>query len=84
MDNKITAIDDNNNKIEFIVIDSLIVNDNIYIVATENEDDTEIEATILKEIKIEGDYITYSFIEDEIEFDEVMEVLNQKDDYDFI
>lgn len=82
--NKVSAINDQGNEEEFIILDSIVFNNTIYVIASEDEDDDsdELEATILKQIKTEDDYITYSFIEDEEEFNLVMSKFDENEDYD--
>lgn len=82
-DKKVTALDENNNEIIFTILDNLTLNNEIYVIVTEeDENNNEIKATILKQIKNENNYITYSFIENEKEFIFVMEKFRQNDEYD--
>lgn len=87
-DNKIVALDDDGNEINLIIMDSVIYRDVMYVIAVEDTDELDdedevLDATILKQIKSEDNYITYSFLEDEKEFNTVMEMFEENDDYEF-
>ena|GEM_PF-1237443 len=84
----ITALDENGNDIEFIILDTIEYNNVAYLLVVESEfaDNDEIETVILKETKEDVDvngieYSNYSFIEDENEFNEVVKLFQDTDDY---
>ncbi|MCL1936256.1 MAG: DUF1292 domain-containing protein [Defluviitaleaceae bacterium] len=82
-ENQITAITEDNKEVIFEVIDTAIYKDNMYMIVTENNIENG-EATILKQIKSEENYITYSFVEEDEEFEKVMEIFMDNDEFDFI
>lgn len=84
--NVINAKDENGNNVEFIILDTAEYNDAIYLLVVESGsfEDDEAEATILKEVKDSADseYSTYSLIEDEDEFNKVIDLFqNNNDEY---
>ena len=87
-DSRIIALDDDGNELNLLIMDSVIYRDTMYVIAIEDDetiDETEeaVEATILKQVKSEDNYITYSFLEDEEEFNTVMEMFEEHDEYEF-
>ena len=88
-DNIITAIDENGEEIDMFILDSAIYKDVMYVLAVEdNEDEMEdedeiVDATILKQVVSGDDYITYAFVEDDEEFEKVMEMFEENDAYEF-
>ena len=87
-ENKIIAIDDDGAEIELFIMDSVIYRDTMYVIAISEEDDEDdsedvIDATLLKQVKSEEDYITYSFVEDDEEFNTVMAMFEENEEYEF-
>lgn len=87
MDNKIIAVADDNTQVELFIIDSLVLKGETYILASEEDPDEEdgneeIEATLLKEIPDVDDYVNYVFVEDEEEYEKVMNLFMQNDSYE--
>ena len=80
----ITVTDDEiGEEIEFVVVDMKIYNEVQYmlVIESQNIDDDEAEAAILKVVNESGDEVTYGFIEDDEEFDKVA-ALFESDEYD--
>ena len=80
----ITATDDEGNEKDFIVIDACEMNGAKYILVIDSEDsdDDEAEADILKEMSSDGDEVCYGIIENDEEFEKVAELFCQSEDYD--
>jgi len=80
----ITATDDEGNEKDFIVIDACEMNGAKYILVIDSEDsdDDEAEADILKEMFSDGDEVCYGIIENDEEFEKVAELFCQSEDYD--
>lgn len=94
MENKsqiqITALADDNTPVHLFIIDSLVLRGDTYLLASEDdpeadEDSQTIEAVLLKEVKgvkDSKDYITYVFVENDTEYDAVMGLFMQNDEYE--
>ncbi len=85
--NVITMIDDNNEPIDFVVIDGITVSDVQYLLVVEaaDIDEDEPEATILKELPSADDdsEVVYEFVEDDDEYDKILMLLQDSDnDYE--
>lgn len=81
----ITMTDENGEEIEFIIIDGIEVEAQKYllVVAADDMDNDEPEATILKECSIDGEEAIYELVEDETEFNKIYIMLQDNDsDYD--
>ncbi len=81
-ENIIVLYDENNNPIEFEIIDVFELNDNVYAAVTENldvADDETVEVSMLKVIEQDGEEI-FSFIEDEQEELEAYNELLRRDE----
>ena len=80
----ITATDEEGNEKDFIVVDACEMNGMKYILVIDSEDadDDEAEADILKEMSSDGDEVYYGIIEDDEEFEKVAELFCQSEDYD--
>lgn len=72
--------------IEFVVIDSVDIKENSYLLVTESQNiyEENAEALILKEITLKDtDEVNYIIVEDDKEIDKVINLLNEaSDDYD--
>ena len=80
----VTMTDENGQEVEFSIIDNVASGGERYllVVETEQMDDDETDAVILKEISINTDDVTYELVEDEAEFDRVADLFAQKsEDY---
>ncbi len=81
----VTMTDEDGTEIEFSIIDNVASGTQRYllVVETEKMDDDETEATILKEISIDANDITYELVEDDDEFDRIAALFAQKgEDYE--
>jgi len=78
--------DETGEEIEFIVMDSINVDGKNYFLVVESENlyDDNAEALLLKqESSLDEDEITYTITEDDVEFEKVINLLNESnDDYD--
>lgn len=78
--------DETGEKIEFIVMDSINVDGKNYFLVVESENlyDDNVEALLLRqESSLDEDEITYTITEDDVEFEKVINLLNESnDDYD--
>lgn len=75
-ENMIVLYDEDNNPIEFEIIDVFEMNDNVYAAVTESldvDEDETVEVSMLKVIEKDGEEV-FSFIEDE---EEEMEAYNE-------
>ena len=63
----ITVYNDDGDEAEFYVIEQTQINGNTYLLATENEDEEELDAWIFKQVKTGSDEIYYETIDDERE-----------------
>jgi UPF0473 protein helmi_02360 len=85
-ENIIVLYDEDNNPIEFEIIDVFELNDNVYAAVTEsldvNEDET-VEVSMLKVIEKDGEEV-FSFIEDEQEEMEAYNELLRRDEEEAI
>lgn len=71
--------------VEFSIIDNVACGGERYllVVETEQMDDDEAEALILKEVSINTDDVTYELVEEDGEFDRVAELFSKNvEDYD--
>ena len=74
---KLTA-PDTGEEIEFYVLEQTCINGINYLLATEEEDESEDgEAYILKEISTEAEDVIYEFVEDDVEFDAIARVFQE-------
>jgi len=81
----VTMTAEDGSEIEFSIVDNLACTGERYllVVETENMDDDESEALILKEVSINTDDVTYEMVEEDAEFDRVAALFAKKgDDYD--
>ncbi|HHT36449.1 MAG: DUF1292 domain-containing protein [Candidatus Wallacebacter cryptica] len=76
---KITLIDENNNEVEFTVVDYLEIDDNRYVVLLPDEDPEEGAIILRVEQDDDGEDILVE-IEDDDEFDRVVEILESEMD----
>lgn len=88
-DHIITALDDEGNEVDMFIMDSVIYRDVMYVLAVEDSeeelaDDEILDATILKQVTSEGNYITYAFVEDDEEFSKVMDMFEANDEYELL
>jgi len=77
--------DENDVEVEFVIIDSVEIKGESYILVLESElvDDEDAEAMILKKTKEEGEEVSYEVIEDDTEFDMVADIFaKNSEDYD--
>ena len=75
-DNIIILYDEDNNPVEFEIIDVFELNDNVYAAVTESldiDEDETVEVSMLKVIEQDGEEV-FSFIEDE---EEEMDAYNE-------
>ena len=81
----VTLYDEENNPVDYAVIDGVDYNDTMYLALVEASqlDNEECEFLILRQSKTEADVL--ETIEDEEEFNAVLEMFNEKQDseYDF-
>ena len=79
----IIALDDKDEPIELTIIDTIVVANNTYIVATQEDPFGDVvNASVLKETNDTNDYATYSFVEEKEEVMQVMKSFNQTSEYD--
>lgn len=81
----VSMTDENGVVTEFIVIDAATVDNNKYmlVIASDEADDESAEATILKEVCLDGDEVVYELVEDDAEFNKVAIILQENDsDYE--
>ncbi len=81
----VTMTDEDNNEVEFVIIDNVRSAGERYLLVVERElmDDDETDAIILKEISIDEEDVTYELVEDDAEFDRIADLFAQADgDYD--
>jgi uncharacterized protein YrzB (UPF0473 family) len=80
----ITATDEDGNEKDFIVVDACEMHGTRYILVIDSEDadNDEAEADILKEMSSEGEDVCYGIIEDDEEFEKVAALFCQSDEYD--
>ncbi len=81
----ITLTDEDGNEIDFIVLNGAAVGGTKYmlVVCAEDYDEEEPEAYIIKEVKDDGDEISFEFVEDDNEYAQAAVVLNSEDsDYE--
>ena len=78
-DNKktISFTDDNNEKVEFEVIEQTMINGINYLLVCDGQDDDESEAFILKEIKNNDEDVIYEEVIDDIELQAVAKVFGE-------
>ena len=73
----ISFIDENNEKVEFEVIEQTTIAGMNYLLVCEDGDDEESEAFILKEIKNNADDVIYDEVIDDIELQAVAKVFGE-------
>ncbi|MBQ3912341.1 MAG: DUF1292 domain-containing protein [Lachnospiraceae bacterium] len=75
---KILFTGENGEKVEFFVIEEAKLNGTNYLLVTENEDDDEAMAYIMKQVARTSDKdLTYEFVEDEKEIEAVAGLLEE-------
>ena len=85
-ENIIDLYDEDNNPIEFEIIDVFELNDNVYAAVTESldaDEDETVEVSMLKVIEKDGEEV-FSFIEDEQEEMEAYNELLRRDEEEAI
>lgn len=83
----ITLIGEGGEENNFAVVDALRFEDINYLLVVnieQDEDDEELEACILKEIQEEGSDVVYEIVEDDEEFEKLIEMFQENDDFDLI
>ena len=83
MENEIKVTLDDGSEITCFILDTIEHNNINYILVVEEDEDSD-EATIMKEIKMDDDYVTYEFIESDDEFNTIIELFNDNDDYSLL
>ncbi len=81
----ITMTDEDGNDHDFFIVDAVNVDNQTYILvvdATADPDDEEAEALILKETGVDGENSIFDIIEDEEEFEKVLKLFEENDDFD--
>lgn len=79
----IVVINDDGETAVFYVLEQTQINGNTYLLATENDEEDELEAWIFKQVKTGSDEIYYETIDDEDELEAVSGVFAELlDDYD--
>lgn len=73
----ITVYNDEGEEAEFYVVEQTQINGSNYLLASESEDEDEVDAWIFKQIKTEDDELIYETIDDEAELDAVMRVFGE-------
>ena len=78
----VTVIDEDGNKLEFIIVDSAVLNGINYLLVIESEfaDKDECDAVILKEVSSEDDDSIFQIVEDDEEFDKVARIFEENTD----
>ncbi len=83
----ITLQGENGDENNFAIVDALRLGEVNYLLAVNVEEDIdaeEIEACILKEVKEEGTDVVYETIDDDEEFEKLIEMFQENDDFDLI
>lgn len=79
------TLEDNGEEIEFVILDSVEDNGNIYVLAVETDqiEDEEAEANLFKKIKTDDGEV-YELIDDDDEFNKIAGIfqLTSNEDYD--
>ena len=72
---------DEGETVSFAIIDNVTYNNQRYLLVIETEcmDDEESAATLLKEVGMDAENITYALVEDDEEFDRVAELFAEND-----
>ena len=85
MEEKIVFIDDEGNEIQFYVIEETRINNVNYILVTEDDQDEEATAYILKDISNDGDEeAIYEMVEEDSEIDYIGKIFSELlEDVDF-
>ncbi len=81
----ITLIGENDEERDFSVIDALRLEDSNYLLVIDIEQDEEseeLEACILKEVNEEDGSLIYEIVEEEEEFEKLIEMFQENDDFD--
>ena len=68
--------------VEFVVEEETQLNGNKYLLVSENTEEQVFDAYILKEIKDENDEVTYTVVEDEVEFLALARIFTELSDED--
>ena len=87
MEHKITVLAEDNTPIEVFVIDSLVLRGDTYVLVSEQDpeegDETEeIETVLLKQTGETDDLHAYSVVEDDKEYNVIIDLFMQNDEYD--
>lgn len=87
MEHKITVLAEDNSPIEVFVIDSLVLRGDTYVLVSEQDPETgdeteEIETVLLKKTSETEDHHAYSPVEDDKEYDVIIDLFMQNDAYD--
>ncbi len=74
--------DETGENVEFTVIDSIEVDGTNYflVIESENIEDEDAEALLLKEVLDKDNEIIYSIVEEDVEFESVIHLLNESSD----
>ncbi len=83
----ITLLGENGEENDFAVADALRLGDINYLLVInieQNIEEEELEACILKEIKEENADVIYELVDDDDEFNKLIEMFQDSDDFDFI
>lgn len=81
----VTMIGEHDEEVEFSIIDHVLSGKERYLLVIETDelDNDEAEALVLREVSINTNDVTYEIVEEEIEFQRVAELFSQKgEDYD--
>lgn len=76
---------ENGDNKEFFVLDAANVDGSNYILVVDaeaDEEEDEIDAIIFKEIREEDDNLVYELVEDDEEFEKVVEIFSENEDFD--
>ncbi len=83
----ITLLGENGEESDFAVIDALRLEDINYLLIVNVEEDDEadeMEACILKEVEEENAEVIYELVEDDEEFEKLIKLFQENDDFDLI
>ncbi len=81
----VTMIGEHDEEVEFSIIDHVLLGKERYLLVIETDelDNEEAEALILREVSINTNDVTYEIVEEDAEFQRVAELFSQKgEDYD--
>ncbi|MBQ5425969.1 MAG: DUF1292 domain-containing protein [Pseudobutyrivibrio sp.] len=66
------------NDIKLFVVEETMLSGNKYLLVCDNDnEDEDAEASILKEVSVEGDESVYEFVEDDVEFEAVAKLFDE-------